>query len=1097
MTATMEADARERQRALEPETSFIVDAPAGSGKTELLTQRFLLLLSRVDQPEQVIAITFTRKAAAEMRRRVVDTLCAARDAVPVAPHRSNAVDFAARVLRRSAQLGWSLLEQAQRLQILTIDALNMSLARQLPILASGIVSIEVTDQPEHLFRLAARSTIEALADIEPVGTGLRRLLREADNSTVRLENWLVSALQHRDRWLRSLVGAGSGDDLPERIETAIGLMRQACIEELGRLAGEALESDLATAMARLAGASVDTATIPAAAAWAGAAGLFLTAKGEWRKRFTRREGLPADDTALRDALSGLLTRLSEVDGLRPQLARLARIPADRLGDKQRELMASLPAVLTRLLAELRIIFAEGQCADHTELALTALEALGAVEAPSELLLALDRRIEHILVDEFQDTSHLQWALLERLTAGWQRGDGRTLFLVGDPMQSIYRFRDADSSLFDRALEQGIGSIDLVPLRLGVNFRSAEEIVGWVNRTFTRVFAEASSTEIAGQLFRTAIAARGTEHEAVVNIDLVPDGNSRDENARVVAAAERAMRADPGQSIGILVRSRSHLIGMRAALAAARLNAHAVEIDSLTDTQFGQDLLAMAGALLHAGDRLSWLGLLRSPYCGLTWHDLHALCVDQPQRSIPDLLSDPERITRMSPDGRARAEWILERLEQGRALRATLSLGRWLRTCWLLVDGPASLISESELARAESFFTTVDTLSRDGDVDDPAMLHAFFSKPDGSEVPAESGIEIMTIHRAKGLEFDTVILPGISRSTRGMASKLLFINDFSLPDKTRVNLMGVAADVNEPITSFLRATEREQETAERARLLYVAATRARRRLHLIGTASASGQLPRAGSLLATLWPGIEADADAIREASGGATTDVGGSHAEFVDLPLEQLSLDRPVPIPDSIEMWQPNPDAVRPEFEWVQPSTVQVGTLIHRELQQLAERAGASGSAVAPRIDKARYRRELALLGVEPPDQAQAAARVADALERVWGDPVGRWILKPRPEAWSELRLTVRENDRLTHLQIDRSFIDEEGRRWIIDYKTGRHLGADIDGFLDSEVERYRPQLARYALALARIDSRPIRLALYFPLMSRMRDWDAPVTRAF
>src|SRR5690606_5814902 len=112
----------------------------------------------------------------------------------------------------------------------------------------------------------------------------------------------------------------------------------------------------------------------------------------------------------------------------------------------------------------------------------AQHALGSSDAPSELLLAVDYRVQHILVDEFQDTSHGQLRLLETLTAGWQPGDGRTLFLVGDPMQSIYRFRDADMSLFLKVRHGGLGTVPCTPLTLSRNFRSAPAVVEWINRT---------------------------------------------------------------------------------------------------------------------------------------------------------------------------------------------------------------------------------------------------------------------------------------------------------------------------------------------------------------------------------------------------------------------------------------------------------------------------------------------------------------------------------------------------------------------------------------------------------------------------------------
>ena len=133
------------------------------------------------------------------------------------------------------------------------------------------------------------------------------------------------------------------------------------------------------------------------------------------------------------------------------------------------------------------MFREEGAVDFTEVSLRALKALGTEQEPTDLTMRLDARIEHILVDEFQDTSLSQYALLHRLTAEWQPGDGRTLFCVGDPMQSIYRFRQAEVGLFLQAHERGIGHLTLEFVRLSVNFRSAAGIVEWVNHAFDNIF----------------------------------------------------------------------------------------------------------------------------------------------------------------------------------------------------------------------------------------------------------------------------------------------------------------------------------------------------------------------------------------------------------------------------------------------------------------------------------------------------------------------------------------------------------------------------------------------------------------------------------
>src|SRR5690606_26094608 len=220
------------------------------------------------------------------------------------------------------------------------------------------------------------------------------------------------------------------------------------------------------------------------------------------------------------------------DALRDALARVRRLPDPQYSDEQWRALSDLRAVLRRAAAELRVEFAQRQTIDFVELALAAQQALGGDDAPSDLLLALDHRVQHILVDEFQDTSHGQLHLLETLTAGWMPGDGRTLFLVGDPMQSIYRFRDADMSLFLKVRRDGIGMVACEPLTLTRNFRSAPAVVDWINATFVGAFPSADDLGRGEVRFAPSNATRG----ASAGADVVVHALRADEEAAEIAAA---------------------------------------------------------------------------------------------------------------------------------------------------------------------------------------------------------------------------------------------------------------------------------------------------------------------------------------------------------------------------------------------------------------------------------------------------------------------------------------------------------------------------------------------------------------------------------
>src|SRR5262245_13801785 len=228
-------DARERRRALDVTSSFIVQAPAGSGKTELLIRRYLALLATVERPESVLAITFTRKAAAEMRRRVLDAL---RNAAgpQVTGHASPTGPLAQAALRADAALGWNLLESPGRLRILTIDALNVMLAQRLPLLSGIGGGLDVDDRPTSLYRLAAEHVHAYVAEGDATSSeAVVSLLRHLDNRSTHLIELIEQMLPRREDWLGIVQQLRSGATLSalrSRLEQARERMLVSQLESL-------------------------------------------------------------------------------------------------------------------------------------------------------------------------------------------------------------------------------------------------------------------------------------------------------------------------------------------------------------------------------------------------------------------------------------------------------------------------------------------------------------------------------------------------------------------------------------------------------------------------------------------------------------------------------------------------------------------------------------------------------------------------------------------------------------------------------------------------------------------------------------------------
>src|SRR5690606_6818576 len=312
----------------------------------------------------------------------------------------------------------------------------------------------------------------------------------------------------------------------------------------------------------------------------------------------------------------------------------------------------------------------------------------------------------------QDTSQPQIDLLERLTAGWMQGDGRTLFLVGDPMQSIYRFRKAEVALFLRVAEHGVGSITLRQLTLTDNFRSQAGIVEWVNQRFSALFPkqhDAAQSAIAyahSHAFRPPLDGPAVQFHAVwqQNSDIAPqeDGGATDaysavlppipepEHDVVVRLVREATAGNCGseddRNVAILVRARSHARAISRRLSEAGIAHRAVELTRLAQRPVVADLTQLARALAHPADRLAWLCVLRAPWCGLTLASLHALVGDDLATPVPALLRrGAERLA--DSEERARLEHALPILLSGDNAAGVLPFASWVETVWQRLGGP--------------------------------------------------------------------------------------------------------------------------------------------------------------------------------------------------------------------------------------------------------------------------------------------------------------------------------------------------------------------------------------------------------------------------
>ena len=403
------------------------------------------------------------------------------------------------------------------------------------------------------------------------------------------------------------------------------------------------------------------------------------------------------------------------------------------------------------------------------------------------------------------------------------------------MQSIYRFREAEVGLFLRTRREGLGTVALEPLELTSNFRSQAGVVDWVNRAFAGVFPAREDPSRGAVRYSPAAAVKPASADPAVQLHLLEERDDDAEARQVAELARTALSASADATAAILVRSRSHLSAILPALRSAGLRYQSQDIDPLSRRPVARDLVALTKALLHPADDLSWLAVLRAPWSGLTLADLHALCAGRGIRTSPECLSDPALLERLSPDGRERAGRTGAVLADAAFRRGRVGLRRLVEGCWLALGGPAVLDATGE-EDAGMVFTLLESLEAGGDL--PVLdafddaLAALFAAPDAG---ADGRLQIMTIHKAKGLEFNTVILPGLGRRSRSAEAPLLRWLEH---DECGLLLAPIAprdGGSRDPIYDAIGRLEKEQGDFELGRLLYVAATRARRQLHLLGHA----------------------------------------------------------------------------------------------------------------------------------------------------------------------------------------------------------------------------------------------------------------------
>jgi ATP-dependent helicase/nuclease subunit A len=858
-------DERARHSATDPRRNVVLEASAGTGKTTVLVTRYLNLLKAGVDPRNVLAITFTRKAAAEMRQRIVREL-----------------QKAASLSAADAARWHDLRDRLGDIAISTIDAFCLSLLREFPLEAGLDPGFDIADETllaqvkdEALDRTLAICRRLAVKD-----EALRLLVAQLGESRLRrgLERLLDRRLVARGILRRFAAGAPpSGEQVCQtvagRFAGAMGALPgglERFLDDGPQLAPtfQLVAADLRY-LAQF-GETVRTGSAPpeavalVRAALDGIRDYFLTRRGEPRKKLAGaydRGDFPSADAFQRHARG--LTFAA------PHIAEL-------LSAFERDLNSVLARGVRRAFAvashQFRRQLETHAVLDFAELLERTLALLARMDEFSQSRYRLEARYHHVLVDEFQDTSRAQWRLVSLLVKSWGEGAGLaggvlppSIFVVGDRKQSIYGFRDADATILGRARRdiEALRPQGRVRRSISRSFRAAPALLAFANDLFA-CLAPGNRPD------RFRFGRRDT-----FPVDEVPPGDARiglivagsmDGCAAGVAAevarlleqgaivrdprTGTARAATPGD-IAILFRSREGHQEYERALAARGLPAYVYKGLGFFDADETKDLLALADYLGHPDSDRAAAAFLRSRIvrlsdCGLRQiapHIAAALGEARAPDAAERLEGEDARV--FDEARRAVTAWLplVDRLPPADVIDAVLEESAYAYE----LRGPRRVQARENVKKMRALMRKIQNNGYATLADLAGHLRTLSAGDESNAVvDALDAVNLMTVHAAKGLEFPIVFLVNLSRGTGGGR------------DPIRVAREGGTACVAiGDFTSDADDQAPERDIEETKRLLYVAVTRARDRLYLSSPLKDGRVEARRGSLGSVLPPSLTA------------------------------------------------------------------------------------------------------------------------------------------------------------------------------------------------------------------------------------------------
>jgi ATP-dependent exoDNAse (exonuclease V) beta subunit len=910
---------------------------------------------------------------------------------------------------------------------------------------------------EYLYQKAAEKTLLLIeeGDFQKV---ISDVLFHLDNNVEKFYRLVTRMLAKREQWLPRLYLKGALDI--DILDKAAQQIITEHLQSLNKTATNYFDQNFFSLISKNTRHEVrqikklPSAEISDLEEWKILSDLCLTKSGQWRKKIDKNLGFPAELKEQKKELLMILAELQTDDCLKNQLMELSLLPDAYLEKASNKALRDISEVLKLSVAQLKLLFNELSVQDFSEVGLQAIGALDSREKVSDIALFLDYQINHLLIDEFQDTSYAQLILIEKLLENWQHGSGKTIFLVGDPMQSIYRFRESQVGIFLEVKKNGISNVKINSLLLNKNFRSNKSVVDSNNKFFSRIFPLEDNLIHGAIHYSKSSSASSKVIGDAINFFPYAYKQNHQEAQQVVSIIQQNLALNANQEIAVLVKSRSHLKEIIEYLQLHNIDYEAIKTLPLRSHLFTRDLISLTRAILSLADKLAWLSILRAPWCGLSLKDL-VIFSSSDEMTIFHQLEDKALLMKLDKDSKARAAHLHQALSEVIANNGRFSFVE--RFSFALNQ----LYPHQELdTQQRDIKSNYLSLLNDCEIKQSLNIETIESMLKDLYAPSQpSNVKLMTIHQAKGLEFDVVILPGLGRAQRNEQAPLIHMKEF-LNNGLLLAPIKSAYEIKHSQTfQYLQHIEKRQNHYELMRLLYVAMTRAKQKLHLLGCLTEKGVAPK-NTFFELLSPFFQ---KSIKQLDGS----------------LVKINQQGRSPLLRRYKELTPLQQRSQISINETQGLSVDISPIYQSALGSLVHYYFEKGS-----FSPTKEHAELRLLESGVPSRLvhSYANEACQLLQNTKKDKLFDWLFKDRESTQVEAEYSNKSSTVI----IDRMFIDDD-TLWIIDFKTARPMEDEAIGdFIERQKSLHRKQLMKYKDILQGVFNLPTKVALYCPAVSKL-----------